>query len=201
MRLRLALPLLVTALIAFLFVSVRVQRCESVQVVEFSENVPYLEALALLGNKSNLERLVGAAGVEVTGREWDEFDLGRRHKFSSWEASGRGRFEARSLSGDFRGEMTFLQVVRASREGMEVRSEMSSPCGYVKSHVAEVRVVNSRPVVVRVESRIVYERPLPFWLADRMRTQVGERNKSRAEAVAAAIGSILRVQPEKTAHQ
>lgn len=201
MRLRLALPLFVTALIAFLFVSVRVQRCESVEVVEFSEDVPYLEALVLLGDKSSLESLVRAAGVEVTGREWEEFDLGRHHKFSSWEASGRARFEARSLAGDFRGEMTFVQVVRASREGMEVRSEMSSPCGYIKSHVTEVRIVNSRPVAVRVENRLVYERPLPFWLADRMRTQVGERNKSRAEAIAAAIGSILCVQPAKTTHQ
>lgn len=201
MRWRMALPLLVTAAIVFLFLSVRTQRCESVETVEFSSDVTYLEALVRLGSKASLESLVAAGGVEVTEREWDGFELGRVHKFSSLEACGRGRFKAKSLSGDFPGEMSFVQSMHASRGGIEVKSEMPRPCGHIKSHVTEIRVLNSRPLVVRVENRLVYERPLPFWLSERMRSHVCKYNKSRTEAIADAIGSILEHQSAKTEHQ
>lgn len=201
MRLGFVIPLAVSALIAGLFLSVRTQRCDSVDVVEFSAEIPYLEALILLGNKSRLESLVAAGGIEVTDREWDGLEFGKVHRFSSWEASGRGRFKARSLSGEFPGEMSFIQETHADRDGMCVKSEMSSPCGYVKSQATEISISSARPVVVRVENRLSYERPLPFWLSEKMRSRVAEHNKSRAEAIAEVIRSALNGHPAKTAHQ
>lgn len=201
MRLGLVIPLVVSLLIIGLFLSVRPQRCESLEVSEFSVEVPYLEALVLLGEKSSLERLVSAGGVRVTDREWESFEFGRHSKFSSWEASGRCRFKAKSVSGDFSGEMLFVQVVHATKAGMDVRSEMSLPCGHVKSHETGIRIENSRPVAVRVENKLVYERSLPFWLSGTLRSRVEEYNKSRVRALSEEIRSIMEGHAAKTAHQ
>lgn len=195
------MPLLVSLLILVLFLSVRTERCESVEVAEFSTEVSYLEALLLLGDKTSLESLVDAGGIEIVEREWDSFEFGRVHKISHLEASGQGRFKAKSLSGEFGGDMLFVQSVHASREGMTIKSEMSSPCGHVKSHVNEISLSNSRPVKVRVENRLVYERQIPFWLADRMRSSVAGHNKSRLQAVTGAMKAVLSGHPAKTAHQ
>jgi len=205
-RLKLIIPVVVSALIIALLFSAKVHRTESVETVEMELASPYLKALASMGQKSSFESILSAGGTKLVERVWDEFkfDLKRAPRLSSWEMHGSGRFKVRSENDDFSGEMEILQTVDADREGIWVSSNLSKANRCVVEYETKTFISNSKPSVVRIENRIVYKRLIPFWMAKEVDSKVREHNKKKLDAIAHAIKKIVDGadgQPAKTAHQ
>ena len=103
---------------------------------------------------------------------------------------GRGKFKVRSSINEFSVEMAIEQTMRADRSGVVVESKLSSPCGFVKQHDTVTIIKNSRPTILRIENKFVYERVVPFWMTNEMDSRVAARNRSKVEAMASVIRSI-----------
>jgi hypothetical protein len=208
MRLKIIVPALASVVLVGFLLSLRLHRSESCEAVEVSLSEPYLRALASLGRKSSFESIVAAGGGSLVERSWDEFkfDLGRVPRLSTWEVRGHGKFKVRSQARDFSGEMELMQDVEADKHGIEVSSRLARPCGFVKAYETKTSIRNETPVAFRVENRIVYERLIPFWMADDVDNLVRDHNKKKVEAVAEVIRSIVEGDapsryPANTAHQ
>lgn len=188
-----AVPILACLVLVAFLSCLRLHRSESVESVEVALPQPYLQVLAALGRKSSFESIVAAGGGALVGRSWDEFkfDLGRVPRLSSWEVRGRGRFRVRSQSGDFAGEMELIQDVEADRQGIRVASLLCKPCGFVKQYETMTCITNKDPVAFGVESRIVYERRIPFWMTGDVDRMVREHNRQKVEAVAGVVKSLV----------
>lgn len=185
-------PLLASLLIMGAMACVRNHRSESFEVVEVPLSNPYLKVVASMGKKASFEAVLESGGAKLVERNWDEFkfDLREMPRLSSWEMKGRGKFKVRSTVSEFSGEMAIEQTMRADRIGVVVESKLSSPCGCVKQHDTVTIIKNSRPTILRIENKFVYERAVPFWMADEMDSRVAARNRSKVEAMASVIRSI-----------
>lgn len=168
-------------------------RCESVEKAQLTVEVPYLRAVSALGKKSSLESMVSSGGGELLERRWDEFafDLGRVPRLSSWEMKGSGHFALLVKSDEFTGRMDMVQKVLADRSGVIVESKMSGSCGFVKEYETDIRISNSKPVMVEASSRIVYERLVPFWMCGSVDERVEEYNKKRLYELVRTIRCIV----------
>lgn len=193
MRLRFVIPIVVSLVIVALICCVRRHRTESVECAEATTQASYLRAVASLGDKKVLEGVISAGGGELVEREWDEFafDFGAHPKLSNWEISGHGRFKVRSSTDEFKGDMTLVQTVAADREGFTARSEMAKPEAFVKACETSVSVTGSKTTTLKVSSRIVYERFVPFWMAGEVDSRVASYNKKRVGAMLEVMRSAV----------
>lgn len=179
-------------------------RSQSVRTAEVQLPAPYVRVIAAMGKKSSFEKILESGGTSLVERKWDEFkvDFSEVPRLSSWEMIGSGRFKVLSSSKEFPGVMEVKQNVKADRRGLMVDSRMASPCGFIRDHETTVSISNSHPPVLRVENKIVYERSVPFWMAERMDFMVDDHNRRRVESMVEVIKSIVKGgQPENTAHQ
>lgn len=200
MRLRLAIPVAVSLIIVGLICCVRTHRTESVECAEATLQAPYLRAVVLLGNKKVLEGVISAGGGELVEREWDEFafDFAGKPRLSKWEIQAHGRFKVSSSTDEFKGEMTLVQTVAADREGFAAHSEMAKPEGFVKACETLVSVTGSKTTTLKVSSRIVYERLVPFWMAGDVDSRVSSYNKRRAGAMLEVMKSAVEGASQQT---
>lgn len=173
------------------FLTLKRHRSESVESAELELSVPYIRATMGLGKKESLERIVASGGAELVSREWEEFDFGLRKppRLYSWELKGRGRFIVKGHSSEFKGEATMIQRVEIDREGVSVHASMENRSGFVSEYETDLSVTNSKRPLVRVKSRIVYERIVPFWMCDDIDRKVIEYNKSRLESMVESVRS------------
>lgn len=198
------IPIIASVAIIASVLCVKTHRSESSRFEEATLETPYLKVVAAIGKKSSFERILESGDARLEERTWDnfKFDLKSMPRLSSWEMLGKGHFKVLSLSKDFPGSMGVEQDIRADRGGITVDSKIKRPCGFIKEYETKMSISNSRPPVLRIENRIVYERPVPFWMAEKMDSMVDEHNKRRVDSMVEAIRSILREShPEKTAHQ
>ena len=191
-RASIIVPLVASLLIMGAMACVRGHRSESFEVVEVPLSSPYLKVVAAMGKKASFEAVLESGGSKLVERNWDEFkfDLREMPRLSSWEMKGRGKFKVRSSINEFSGEMAIEQTMRADRSGVVVESKLSSPCGFVKQHDTVTIIKNSRPTILRIENKFVYERVVPFWMTNEMDSRVAARNRSKVEAMASVIRSI-----------
>lgn len=192
MRLRLLLPILVSAVVLSLAFSVRRHRVESEESAEARLGSSYIKSIAALADKKTMESILEADGAELLEREWEEFhfDLRKIPRLSSWELSGRGKFRVRSSGKNFSGEMSMVQEVHADKSGLKASSRLTKPAGFVRKHETITSITAGSPPVLRVESRIVYERLVPFWMAEDLDSRVREYNKGRVESIVSVVESL-----------
>lgn len=166
---------------------------ESVEVSEIEVSVPYLRVVSSLSKKESLEKIVASGGGVLVSSEWEEFkfDLKRIPRISSWQVRAKGKLVVRSQSEDFSGQISIIQDVKGDKQGIFAHSYMDGQSGFLKVFSSEINVIKGDNTIIKVKTRIVYERVIPFWMCDEVDNLVKEHNKSRLDSTMSVIKYLI----------
>lgn len=169
----------------------RTESVEDISGVKLSSS--YIKVVSSMAKKESFERLTSASGGLLVSRKWDEFnfDLGGSFRISGWELKGRGEFVVASNSKDFNGEMRLIQRVELDRKGLRSLLKSAEPSGHIISHDTELEILNSKPPILNIKTKIVYERIIPFWMCDQVDKKVSDYNKNHIASIVKEVKLIV----------
>jgi hypothetical protein len=165
---------------------------ESVEIRTMELDVPYLRAVSSLGKKSSFEKTLSCNGSVLVEKQWMEFnfDLDQMPRISTWKINGDGRFLV--TSSNLSGTMAVRQKFFMDRNGVSVDSWNEVKSGYVVKHETKMKIINKRrPITVRVENYVRYERMVPRWMDKKVDEEVVKYNAKYVENLANCVKSII----------